>query len=149
MKEIITELIKTIDKYNYLLLHFNEEKFSRKPRPDKWSKKEELGHLIDSAQNNIQRFIRVQYEHVHIMYNPDHWAEFNDYQHADMKELVELWYLLNKQIVRILQKMDPAYYENFIDIGYEMPNPKTTHFIAEDYVMHMKHHLENIFADVK
>lgn len=146
MKEIINDLLKTIDKYNYLLLHLHEEKFSRKPSPDKWSKKEELGHLIDSAQNNIQRFIRVQYQHVHILYNPDRWVEFNDYQHAEMKDLVQLWYLLNKQIVRILQNMDPAFYENFIDIGHEMPNQQTTYFIAEDYVLHMKHHLENIFA---
>src|SRR3954471_5171865 len=110
MKAIIEDLIKTIDKYNFLLLHVNQEKFSHKPGPAKWSKKEELGHLIDSAQNNIQRFIRVQYEHVHIVYNPDHWVEFNDYQHANLKELVQLWYLLNKQIIRILQKMDPAFY---------------------------------------
>lgn len=67
--------------------------------------KEELGHIIDSAQNNIQRFIRVQYEeNVHILYHPDNWVLMNDYQNKELKELVELWYLLNKQIVSILKK---------------------------------------------
>jgi hypothetical protein len=146
MQEVIRELQKTIEQYNFLLLRINEEAFSKRPAPGKWSKKEELGHLIDSAQNNIQRFIRVQYEHVHITYNPDYWVDCNDYQTADMKGMIQLWHLLNLQIIHILQKMDPSVYERTIDIGYEMPNQKTTLFIAQDYILHMKHHLESIFA---
>ena len=33
-----------------------------KPFPEKWSKKEVIGHLIDSAQINLQRFTRCTYE---------------------------------------------------------------------------------------
>jgi hypothetical protein len=147
MKKIIDDLTATIEKYNFLLVKIHEEAFSQKPHPAKWSKKEELGHLIDSAQNNIQRFIRVQYqEKVHILYHPDNWVHFNDYQNANLKDMVLLWHLLNKQICSILLKMGPEHYEKLIDIGHDLPNNKTTLFIAEDYVEHMRHHLESIFA---
>ena len=145
MQKIISDLGKTIEKYHLLLQQQNETDFSAKPLPDKWSKKEELGHLIDSAQNNIQRFIRVQYEeNVHIMYNPDNWVAFNDYQTSHLKELVELWYLLNKQIVVILQKMPSSTYETLMSFDKDASVKNTTLFIAEDYVKHMKHHLESI-----
>lgn len=147
MLNVIDDLKETIEKYNFLLVKINEDAFTVKPGPAKWSKKEELGHLIDSAQNNIQRFIRVQYEHVHILYHPDNWVFFNDYQHANLKEMIILWHLLNKQICNILQRMEPEVFERMIDIGHEMPNQKTTLFIAEDYVLHMRHHLENIFSN--
>jgi hypothetical protein len=72
---IINNLKQAIERYYSLLLNIDDASFSLKSTPDKWSKKEELGHLIDSAQNNIQRFIRVQHEeNVHIRYNPDNWV---------------------------------------------------------------------------
>ena len=81
MKKIIQELETAITKYYALLKETNDENFSKKPALNKWSKQEELGHLIDSAQNNIQRFIRVQYEeNVHIRYNQNNGVIMNNYQ---------------------------------------------------------------------
>ena len=145
MKKIIADLQQSLEKYHTKLQHLNEIEFSAKPVHEKWSKKEELGHIIDSAQNNIQRFIRVQHEeNVHIRYNPDNWVAMNDYQMRDTKELMELWYLLNKQIATILEKMPQEKWETLMSFDVNPDVKNTTLFIAEDYVKHMTHHLESI-----
>ena len=145
MKKHISDLKESLKKYNTKLRHLHETEFSAKPVPEKWSKKEELGHIIDSAQNNIQRFIRVQYEeNVHIRYNPDNWVVMNDYQSRNTKELLELWYLLNKQIAAILEKMSEEKWEALMSFDVNPSVKNTTLFIAEDYVKHMTHHLESI-----
>jgi hypothetical protein len=145
MKKICLNLNDVIEKYYSLLKEVNEVDFSTKPNPEKWSKLEELGHLIDSAQNNIQRFIRVQYEeNVHIRYHPDNWVAMNDYQNSEKNNLIELWYLLNKQIVIILEKMPADKYEALMSFDVNPSNKNTTLFIAEDYVQHLTHHLESI-----
>lgn len=147
MQKVISELSEFIEKYHLLLQQMNEDDMSLKPHSDKWSKKEELGHIVDSAQNNIQRFIRVQYEeNVHIIYHPENWVEFNDYQNRDSNNLIELWYFLNKQIIAILQKMPSEKYNSLMSFSKDASVTNTTLFIAEDYVKHMTHHLESILS---
>lgn len=144
MQKIILALEETLEKYHIALSAIHESDFRIKP-DGKWSKIEELGHIIDSAENNIQRFIRVQYENnVHIMYHPDNWVALNDYQNRDVNELVELWYLLNKQLLAILQKMPAGQYETLMSFDKNPEVKNTALFIAEDYVKHMTHHLESI-----
>lgn len=145
MIKIIADLQETLEKYHSKLVQLNETEISAKPAPEKWSKKEELGHLIDSAQNNIQRFIRVQYEeNVHIRYNPDKWVAMNDYQNRNGKELIDFWFLLNKQIITILEKMPQEKWETFMSFDVDASVKNTTSYIAADYVKHMTHHLESI-----
>jgi hypothetical protein len=75
-----------------------------KAGPDKWSKKEIIGHLIDSAQINLQRFVRSTYtENFKVSYDQVEWVNAQHYGAADINELLELWRLLNKQIVRVLE----------------------------------------------
>lgn len=145
MQKVISELSETIERYHLLLQQMTEADFLIQAHPDKWSKKEELGHIIDSAQNNIQRFIRVQYEeNVHILYHPDNWVLMNDYRKRNTKALIELWYLLNTQIISILEKMPTENYETLMCFDKDAAVRNTTLFVAEDYVKHMKHHLESI-----
>ena len=140
-----TALNEKIETYYPILKEINDADFSMKSSPEKWSKKEELGHLIDSAQNNIQRFIRVQCEeNVHILYHPDNWVLMNDYQNIELKKLVELWYLLNQQIISILQKMPKEKQETLMSYSKDASIKDSTLFIAEDYLKHMEHHLESI-----
>ncbi len=145
MIAIVNNLKQVTEQYYSILKNIDDERFSSKPNPEKWSKQEELGHLIDSAQNNIQRFIRVQYEeNVHIRYNPDNWVAMNDYQNSAKNDLIALWYLLNKQIIAILEKMPADKYEALMSFDVNPANKNTTLFIAEDYVQHLTHHLESI-----
>jgi hypothetical protein len=66
--------------------------FEHKPHPDKWSKKQILGHLIDSAANNHQRFIRIQYEDVPtVVYDQTQWNKLNHYQELDSRQAIMMW----------------------------------------------------------
>src|SRR6185437_8437165 len=106
MQETIQQLQSIIDKYTPQLLSIHEDIWSAKPNPAKWSKKEILGHLIDSAQNNIRRFIVAQYEdNPNIAYAQDTWVTASDYQNYVTKDLVDFWILLNKHICMILKKL--------------------------------------------
>src|SRR5271169_3891083 len=72
-----------------------------KPAPSKWSPKEELGHLLDSAANNHQRIVRAQLEDRPAMpgYDGPAWVELHAYQKRDWRELVETWVALNRQLL--------------------------------------------------
>src|SRR5213083_1846808 len=103
MQSIASELLTTIHEYLPKLKSFTEDGSSIKPSPNKWSIKEVIGHLVDSAQNNIRRFIVAQYDNNPlIVYRQDDWVSINNYQSYQLEDLVQLWYLLNKQICSIL-----------------------------------------------
>src|SRR5438045_6968695 len=117
MKLIADQLEKIIDECEPALKKMSKEKFALKPLPGKWSKKEVLGHLVDSAQNNIRRFICGQYEGVppKIVYDQDQWVSLNNYQDAESHEVIELWILANKRIISILEKMPHSSYSKEAD----------------------------------
>lgn len=141
MHPISIKLKETVNEYLPALKALHEEESSVKPHPNKWSKKEFIGHLIDSAQNNIRRFIVAQYEeNPLIVYKQDEWVRINNYQSYQLKDLIELWYLLNKQIWCILS--------NLSDEGTrrtcQTESLQTVNWLAEDYIKHMKHHLHQV-----
>ena len=101
MKEIAKELHAVIILYTPML-KADETGYAAKPSPGKWSKKEILGHLIDSAQNNIRRFVVSQYEEKpHIVYAQDEWVKAGGYQQYNTADLIELWQLLNKHLCMV------------------------------------------------
>jgi hypothetical protein len=139
MKEISQELQTLIDGYFPKLQALTEEQASRKPG-NKWSKKELVGHLIDSAQNNIRRFITAQYEESIISYRQDDWVLINDYQHFELQDLIQLWYLLNKQACIILNKTSPEKKNNIC----LTPEAHSIEWLAQDYIKHLKHHMHQV-----
>ena len=71
-----------------MLTEISGENMSTKPSPTKWSKKEIIGHLIDSATNNHQRFVRGQFENIpEISYDQNNWNEFSFYNQIDSKQM--------------------------------------------------------------
>lgn len=123
-----------------------EAEFSAKPLPHKWSKKEILGHLIDSGHNNLRRFICGQYtpEPPKITYEQDFWVAANAYQQAAQADVVLLWRLINERICAVLAGTPEAAYTNLCDTGSNTPELHTLAWLAEDYVRHMRHHLRQI-----
>ena len=118
---------------------------ARRPAPNKWSKKEILGHLIDSAVNNLQRFTEVQFQPkpYHLRgYNQEELVKANDYQNADIKEILGLFLQLNHRILKILAKQTPEM------LAYEMVITDGTTvdlaFWIADYVEHAEHHLKQL-----
>lgn len=141
MKITAEELEKIISLHRETLKNIPWKEYNFKPSPAKWSKKEILGHLIDSAQSNIRRFVVTQYEeNPFIKYKQDLWVSINNYQQWDIDELIDLWYLLNKQVCHILLNTPVAMYQRTCQT--EMLH--TIEWLATDYVKHLQHHLHVI-----
>ena len=141
MTSIAAQLETLINDYLPKLKLLTEDEFAYKSSPTKWSKKELIGHLIDSAQNNIRRFIVAQYEdEPTIIYNQDKWVAINNYQQWNAEDLNHLWYLLNKQMSFILKK-NSAEMSQRICIS-DVSN--TIEWLATDYIKHLKHHMHQV-----
>lgn len=124
----------------------SEEEFSKRPAAGKWSRKEVLGHLIDSAQNNLRRFITGQYEASppNITYQQDFWVAAQGYHQAKATDLILLWKLINERIAATLESMPKENYEKTADTGRGKPDLHALSWLAADYVKHMKHHMNQI-----
>lgn len=146
MKLIIDELQTVVTTVAAKLSFMPESDFEAKSNPKKWSKKEVLGHLIDSAHNNLRRFIVGQYESAppHIIYEQNFWVTANDYQQERGEDLVTLWRLLNHRIAAVLASMPIEKYSHRCDTGKGEEELHTLDWLAADYVKHMKHHVNQI-----
>jgi hemerythrin-like domain-containing protein len=148
MKNISNELSQIVSDFSTKIAHIPDEQFSAKPKPEKWSKKEVLGHLIDSANNNLRRFICGQYEpSPKIIYQQDFWVAANNYQHVQKENVIQLWKLLNVQICEVLQSMPSENANRPCDTGRDNIQPRSIQWLAEDYVKHLKHHLNQIIPN--
>jgi hypothetical protein len=137
-------------KLKYLLKDTRSRYFlidghTRSSKPNnKWSKKEILGHLIDSARINLSRFTDILYSsktYVVTSYDQDQLVLIYDYQNTPEYDLISLWQLLNHQIITVLKGAKPSDWAKIISIGNE---EKTLLWLADDYVKHMEHHLHQI-----
>lgn len=144
MKKVTEELRHIVSEYTTKIGTIPDDEFSMKPLPTKWSKKEVLGHLIDSAQNNLRRFICAQYEEHPplVVYQQDFWVNSNGYQATPSHEILQLWTLLNLRICAVLENMPKANYTKECNTG----NLHTLEWLAADYVKHLKHHMNQIIS---
>lgn len=144
---MLTETIKRLqylcDIIPSLLAKISREEFSAISNPGKWCKIEILGHLIDSAANNHQRFIRIQYEDVPtIVYHTDNWVKLSGYKNNEKAHLINLWEVYNRQLVFILKAIPE---ENFgRKCKTNEQEPVTLKWLIEDYVKHLEHHLKQL-----
>ena len=145
MKNTIQQLKQLINDYSDKLKQLNEKKYSGKPLEKVWSKKEELGHLIDSAHNNLRRFIVAQYEdQPTIVYDQNFWNKAANYQQQPSAELIELWILLNNQICFVLDAMPLSLQERICNTGKGEKELHTISWLAADYNKHLLHHLHHL-----
>ncbi len=142
MRPAIEHLEKIVRIYTRRLEGLSDEKYAWKREPGKWSKKEILGHLVDSAMNNIRRFIVAQYEDSPIiLYQQDLWVKITDYQHYPTRDLITLWNLLNRHICIVLTNMSPDITRRTCSMGGQ---PQTMEWVIADYINHLLHHLHQI-----
>jgi hypothetical protein len=123
-----------------------ESDAAAKTYAEKWSLKEILGHLIDSAMNNLQRIIRMQ-EKPDIgafVYSPDHWVRCQHNEDEPWETLVQLWSIVNDHIAHVIHHVDPRTLPHTCDMGYA--RRATLAFVMEDYVRHVRHHAEQIMS---
>ncbi len=140
------DLARILEETRPRLLALSEARASEKPFADKWSLKEILGHLLDSASNNHQRIVRMQ-ERPDIGafgYAQVHWVASQHYQERPWQDLVELWYQVNRHLAHVISHIDPSALEHHCDMGYDAP--ATLRFVVQDYLRHVRHHLEQILS---
>ena len=147
LQTAIQQLEKHISEVPDRFKQLSEDVILKKPAPGKWSKQEILGHLIDSAINNLKRFTDSQYlpqPYTVIRYAQDDLVVINLYQQLPLEHLLPLWIALNQQIVYVISNIpsDKLSYTIIIPSG----DSKTLEWLAIDYVEHMEHHLGQIFG---
>ena len=108
----------------------------------KWSAKEVVGHLTDSAINNLTRIVRMQIASEHMpSYAQDSWVTVQHYQEREWAEVLALWFALNEHIVWTIRHIPRASLGNRATVAGA---PLTLGFLIEDYIAHMQHHLNNL-----
>ncbi|WET48576.1 DinB family protein [Chryseobacterium indologenes] len=123
----------------------SEEDWNHKAVPEKWAKKEIIGHLCDSAFTNIRRFVVTQYkENENIVYDQNIWVNAQNYQNIPASELINLWKALNYQIVHVVENIPDEALQRTCDITKTEPQVFTLEFIVKDYIEHLQHHLKAI-----
>ena len=145
MTETTHKLEQLLKKGSEYLIQSSELELSRKESAKKWSKKEILGHLVDSGINNLQRFTEIQFENKPYRikkYNQEQLVKANDYQNSDTSELTTFWNSVNNQILNIIQKQTEKTLSYKVEL--ERDNFSDLRFLMTDYVAHLEHHLKQI-----
>lgn len=149
LKKVVDRLQEHINIVPKEFLNYSEEELRKKPASNKWSKKELLGHLIDSATNNHLRFIKIQFMPQPFFvegYIQDEWVRIQNYNEMDTQHLVNFWKNYNEHILLIMQNTPDKNLE--IKLNPEVPSEEadTLFLLMKDYVDHIDHHLKQIFT---
>ncbi len=131
-----------------------------KPKPAKWSKKELLGHLVDSAYNNHQRFLRAEEQDNLIFqgYDQDDWVIKNNYQNRETDEILNLWILSNQHLSVLIENLpksilkkettEHTFHKICMNLLKE-DEPTSLSYLIEDYIFHLEYHLAQLITDYR
>lgn len=137
----IRELIhSTVSEFSAI----DADEAGSKISPDKWSKKEILGHLIDSVANNHQRCVRAGYNAADQFppYNQNEWVRIQHYNNIFWHDLINLWTAYNQHLCHVIDSLPDESKSTLCNIGKE--EPVTLEFVVMDYLRHLRHHINQI-----
>jgi DinB superfamily len=147
MIDVATELRAEIEAALPQLRRMSESDVTIERGAGKWVKKEILGHLIDSASNNHQRFVRAQTVNPFVGpgYEQDVWVSLSGYRKRSWGELLDIWAALNRQVIYLIESVRADRLGTQCLIGAN--EPVTLEWLMRDYVQHLKHHLAQILGN--
>lgn len=143
MKETAADLISTVDEFYQNHRGTEDIRASRRPVPSEWSLKEIIGHLVNSASNNHQRFMGLQF--VREMQFPEYlkfhleWLNAEKFNSMGFQDLFLLWRQFNVFISHVISNLDPGSLGNVAEV--HDGKKRTLEWLATDYVRHLKDHL--------
>jgi hypothetical protein len=157
LEDFLGDFRSTVVNATGRLRAISADESARRPSPDKWSIKEVLGHLIDSAANNHQRFVRAQFtdDLVFPGYEQEKWVSAQKYNDEPWSDMIQLWSSYNLHLLHVISAIPEATLtrarirHNLDQIALhpvDKNDPTTLDYFVRDYLVHMKHHLEQIFA---
>lgn len=125
------------------LMSLSEEFVSQPRVSGKWSRKEILGHLIDSACNNHRRFVKMQVQSGLMLdgYEQDDWVRLQHYQQESWQAVVTLWQAYNLHLAHVIEQIPTGSLANTCMLGGKT---LTLEFLVTDYLAHLEHHLTQI-----
>jgi hypothetical protein len=143
------ELLRAVNTAEEILQRVSAEESCVPILTGGWSRRKVLGHLIDSASNNHQRFVRASLQDSLDFpgYDQNGWARVQAAEKADWSLLVVLWANYNRYLAHVIAQLPAAKLQVPCRIGESQP--VTLQFLAEDYLRHLVHHLEQISAASK
>ena len=144
MEHVSDELARVVGAAEGLLRQVSEEESGRPAIPGGWSRKQVLGHLIESASNNHQRFVRAALADAleFPAYDTPGSVRVQAVEGAAWPMLVDLWATYNRFLVHVIRHLPAAKLEVACRIGSNAP--VSLRHLAEDYVVHLVHHLDQI-----
>ncbi|WP_440133527.1 GNAT family N-acetyltransferase [Chitinophaga sancti] len=141
---VATELGAIITGWEQLLRGISDQQAAVRLKSGKWSMKEILGHLVDSAINNNVRIIRAQ--QISLLeipgYDQEFWVKGQAWQFMNWQNLVNLWIIFNQHLVLTIRTIPTADLQHTIKVNEN--EPVTLRYLIGDYVIHMQHHLSQI-----
>jgi hypothetical protein len=157
MEDFLSDFRQTIETASTQLVQISAEQSQTPRAPGKWSPKEIIGHLIDSASNNHGRFVRAQFSDDLIFagYEQEGWVRVQNYQGEQWADLVQLWKLYNQHMLHLISRvpeearMKLRYKHNLHQLASESLSenePVTLDWFIRDYLDHMKKHLKQILG---
>jgi hypothetical protein len=157
MQHIASELRQTVADALLWLRKLPDRADARRPAPNKWSPREIIGHLIDSASINHERFVRAQLQDslVFTTYEQDLWVAKQGYHDQDWNGLLARWAAFNEQVASVVERISerdmerPRIDHNLHMIAWRTVSPTTPvtlDYFVNDYVGHLRHHLGQITA---
>lgn len=144
---IASDLLQTVRTAEPMLHQVGNADATFRPARNKWSKKEILAHLIDSASNNHQRFVRAatQGSLEFPGYDQEKLVELQNPNGASWELVIELWSAYNRYLAHVLQQLPESSAQIQCSIGGR--SAVTLLWLAGDYVEHLKHHLNQILGN--
>ena len=144
MKEVSEELLRVVDRAEPRLREVSAPESTKPILRGGWSRRHVIGHLIDSASNNHQRFVRaaLQASLDFPGYDQDGCVRVELPQEADWALLISLWAAYNRYLAHVIGRLPAAQRESMCRIGSD--DPVTLGFLVTDYLRHLRHHLGQI-----
>ena len=146
MKELSDKIVRSVESAVVILRQVSDAESNKPILAGGWSRKQVLGHLIDSASNNHQRFVRAALQSSLDFpgYDQDGCVRVQAIEDAHWPLLVALWADYNRYLAHVIAHLPASKLETLCRIGSD--EPVTLRFLAEDYLRHLLHHLSQIGA---